>query len=61
MHPCPVFPDMPCPQGQEMSEACTVRINGDYDPMADFRDHLLVHCAINQNQQRIKKEKTKEE
>ena len=50
-HICPVFPDMPCPQGQEMSEACTVRMNGDFDPMLDFRDHLLLHCAINQNEQ----------
>ena len=53
-HPCPVFPEMICPQGQEMSEACTVRINGNFDPMVDFRDHLLLHCAIFQNAQQAK-------
>jgi hypothetical protein len=54
-HPCPVFPDMICPQGQAMSEACSVRINGNFDPMVDFRDHLLLHCAIHQNNQQAKK------
>lgn len=48
---CPVFPDLVCPQGKEMSSACTVRINGNYDPMAYFRDHLMLHCALYQNQQ----------
>ena len=48
-HLCPVFPEMICPQGHEMSEACTV------DPMADFRDHLLLHCAIYQNGQKAQK------
>ena len=54
-HPCPVFPKMICPQGKEMSEACSVRINGEFDPMIDFRDHLLLHCAIFQNEQQAKK------
>jgi hypothetical protein len=54
-HACPVFPDMICPQGKEMSEACTVRINGNFDPMADFRDHLLLHCAIYQSSSQAKK------
>ena len=48
-HPCPVFPDMICPQGKKMSHECTVRINGDFDPMLYFRDHLMLHCAIYQN------------
>ena len=59
-HICPVFPDMLCPQGEEMSRACTVRINGDFDPMADFRDHLLLHCALFQNEQMTKKLETEE-
>jgi hypothetical protein len=54
-HPCPVFPDMICPQGKEMSEACSVRINGNFDPMTDFRDHLLLHCAIHQSSTQAKK------
>jgi hypothetical protein len=55
-HLCPVFPDMHCPQGQEMIKECTVRINGNFDPMVDFRDHLLLHCAIHQNEQAKKLE-----
>jgi len=51
VHMCPVFPDLVCPQGLEMSEACSVRVNGNFDPMVDFRDHLLLHCALYQNQQ----------
>ena len=57
-HICPVFPEMICPQGKKMSEACTVRINGDFDPMIDFRDHLLLHCAIFQNEEQAKKMET---
>jgi hypothetical protein len=53
-HMCPVFPDMICPQGEAMSNACSVRINGDFDPMSDFRDYLLVHCAIYQSQEHNK-------
>ncbi len=53
--PCPVFPDRICPQGHEMSHECSVRINGDYDPMLYFRDHLLLHCAIYQNQRQTLK------
>ncbi len=53
---CPVFPDMHCPQGENMSEACSVRINGDFDPIKDFRDHLLLHCAIYQNKGTATKE-----
>ena len=51
---CPMFPDINCPQGEEMSEACSVRINGDFDPMSDFRDYLLVHCAIYQSREKEK-------
>ena len=59
-HICPVFPEMICPQGEKMSEACTVRINGEFDPMADFRDHLLLHCALFQNEEQSKKLETEE-
>jgi len=48
---CPVFPGLTCPQGKEMSNACSVRINGNFDPITDFRDHLLLHCALYQTQQ----------
>lgn len=45
-HLCPVFKDQPCPQGKEAADACTVRVSGNYDPMNDFKDLLLLHCAL---------------
>jgi len=59
-HICPVFPEMICPQGEEMSEACSVRMNGNFDPIADFRDHLLLHCALYQNELQAKTVKSEE-
>ena len=50
---CPLFPDMFCPRGPEASQACSVRINGDFDPVLYFKDHLIVHCAIQRNQERL--------
>lgn len=49
---CPLFPEMPCPQGQKASEACEVRINGNFDPVLYFRDELIMHCAIYQKEQK---------
>lgn len=43
---CPLFPDMPCPRGNDFAEACKVRLQGDYNPLSDFNDYLLMHCAI---------------
>jgi hypothetical protein len=43
---CPLFPERKCPQGTLASNACQVRINGDFDPMAYFKDLLVMHCAI---------------
>jgi protein-arginine kinase len=57
---CPVFPEMECPQGEHESQACTVRINGNFDPMVDFRDHLLLHCALYQSQHQNKEKETEE-
>lgn len=53
---CPLFPDMFCPRGTEVSKACSVRINGDFDPVLYFKDHLILHCALHRNQERLKKE-----
>ncbi len=47
---CPLFPDVVCPQGEEASEACQVRVNGEFDPVLYFRDELVIHCAIAQSQ-----------
>ena len=55
IHRCPVFPDLICPQGEKMSDACSVRINGDLDPVEIFRDHLLLHCALYQNMEQTNK------
>lgn len=52
-HPCALFPDMQCPRGEEASHSCSVRVNGDFDPVLYFRDQLLLHCAIHRNQQRV--------
>ena len=49
---CPLFPDLPCPQGMEASQECSVRVNGEFDPVLYFRDDLVLHCAIYQNQQK---------
>jgi len=46
IHMCPLFPDQQCPQGKEAADACSVRVNGDYNPITDFKDLLVMHCAI---------------
>ena len=44
---CPLFPDTPCPQGKDAADACQVRLEvGNYDPVSDFRDYLMMNCAI---------------
>ena len=48
---CPLFPEMICPQGKKASEACEVRVNGDFDPVLYFRDELVMHCAIYRKEQ----------
>ena len=48
---CPLFPDQPCPQGKEAADACSVRVNGDYNPVNDFKDLLIMHCAIHKSQE----------
>ncbi len=53
---CPLFPDEPCPQGFEASEACQVRIASGFDPVADFRDFLMISCAVARAEQRNKEQ-----
>ena len=48
---CPVFPDLICPQGEAASDACKVRLRADFDPMHDFRDQLLLECALFRSRQ----------
>jgi len=56
---CPLFPDTPCPRGSEAAEECQVRVGGDYDPVRDFKDLLVMHCAIHRSQQAEDKQNTK--
>jgi len=48
---CPLFPEVVCPQGKKAREDCRVRINGDFDAVAQFKDLLLLHCAVYRTQQ----------
>jgi len=52
---CPLFPDMVCPQGNKSADACKIRLEGDYNPLSDFKDYLIMNCAI----QRAKEKENK--
>lgn len=54
---CPLFPEIACPRGKEAAAACSVRINGQFDPVTDFKDLLVMHCAIYRSEQQRKQEK----
>jgi len=43
---CPLFEDVICPQGAEAVDSCQVRLDGDYDPMNDYKDYVFMNCAI---------------
>ncbi len=45
---CPLFTDMPCPQGQGNADACKVRMHGDFNPLSHFKDYLFMNCALQQ-------------
>lgn len=47
---CPVY-DLKCPAGQDASEACEMRFQGDYNPLTSFRDAEIEHCAIYRQEQ----------
>lgn len=52
---CPVY-DMPCPGGAESAGACDFRFKADYNPLSNFRDAEIQHCAIYQAEQREKEQ-----
>jgi len=56
---CALFPDLPCPRGEQSAGACQVRLEqGNYDPVSDFRDYLMMNCAIlRAEQQREKRDR----
>jgi hypothetical protein len=41
-----MFPDMPCPQGEEAADLCDVRMRSDFDPLSDSKDFDFLRCAI---------------
>jgi hypothetical protein len=55
---CPLFPDVVCPQGPDVADACHIRQKGDYDPMSDFRDYLYMNCAVNQANKQYQSRRT---
>ena len=54
---CPLFPDVPCPQGKNIADACKVRMDSGYDPVTDFKDYLFMNCAIHRAHENEDKEK----
>lgn len=54
---CPLFPDLPCPQGKDKSESCKVRMNSGYNPLTSYKDYVFMNCAVRRaNEERVKKE-----
>ncbi len=47
---CPVY-DIECPSGSEAVASCENRYAGDYNPVANFRDSDIEHCAIYRREQ----------
>ena len=43
---CPIFPDIACQQGHDSADACKVRMDGDLNPLENFRDYLFMNCAL---------------
>ena len=56
---CPYFPDMECPQGEQYAEACRVRMDGDFDPVAGFKDSMLMECAVRRSREKRENEEKK--
>ena len=52
---CPLFSDTPCPQGHDSADACKVRMEGDMNPLENFRDYLFMNCALQRAREKITK------
>lgn len=55
---CPVY-DIECPSGTEAAAACDFRFSSDYNPLTNFRDADIEHCAIFRKEQQEQKLKEK--
>ncbi len=42
---CPVY-DVECPSGSDAADSCENRFTGDYNPLQNFRDAEIEHCAL---------------
>ncbi|MBT3229465.1 MAG: hypothetical protein HOD43_01405 [Candidatus Marinimicrobia bacterium] len=49
---CPVY-DIDCPSGLEAAEDCENRFKTDYNPLTNFRDSDIEHCAIYRMEQKV--------
>lgn len=58
---CPLFPDTPCPQGTDAADACDLRLNSGFDPMADFKDFDFMQCAVYRAREEEKDKRMKAE
>ncbi|NQV30169.1 MAG: hypothetical protein HQ508_04710 [Candidatus Marinimicrobia bacterium] len=47
---CPVY-DIECPSGSNAAVSCEGRLLGDYNPLTNFRDSDIEHCAIYRREQ----------
>ncbi len=47
---CPVY-DIECPSGSEAADSCKMRFETDYNPLTNFRDADIEHCAIYRKEQ----------
>jgi hypothetical protein len=54
---CPLFPDTPCPQGHGSADVCKVRMEGDLNPLENFRDYLFINCALQRAKENEQKNK----
>lgn len=42
---CPVY-NIECPSGPDAAQSCEMRFETDYNPLTNFRDAEIEHCAI---------------
>ncbi len=47
---CPML-DTECPQGTESALDCLQRVDGDFNPLHNFRDMAILHCAAERQEQ----------
>ena len=47
---CPMM-DMECPRGSDSALDCQQRVDGDFNPLQNFRDLAIVNCAAERQAQ----------